>query len=145
MTRRLLIILLWLACTGILSYFFLTKLLCKKYFYYSPDGQRVVTRLEYGPIFFPQFTYFTLGRHKGIIAPTSYIRPIYSGRDGGFVVLMHWTDSSCIFYFPHGRYDSINTGKEFHLQELSEYSNEWKKMADDTVSGNNKILTEYLF
>jgi hypothetical protein len=118
---------------------------CKKYYYYSPDRTMVVTRLEYLPIVLPQMTYFIPDKHEGIFPPKAYVKPIYSGRDGGFTILMHWTDTSCIFYFPHGKYDANGLDNRFQLEKLSENSVEWIEMASDTISGKNKVLTEYKF
>lgn len=123
----------------------LPTFIVKRYYYYSPDKRRVVTRVEYLPYILSQSTYFTLGLYEEITPPKNHIRPIYSGRDGGFVLLMHWTDSSCNFYFPHGLYGSRGLGSSFQLIKLDQASDQWKEMAADTVGGNNKILTEYTF
>lgn len=124
---------------------FISTFFVKKQYYYSPDKDRMVTRLEYVPYLLRQSTYFIQGQYDGIMPPSTYIKPVYSGRDGGFVLLMHWTDTSCIFYFPHGLYESNGLGSEFQLKKLNEDSQQWREMVADTLNGNNKVLTEYNF
>lgn len=113
------------------------------YYYYSPDGDSAVTRIEYTPLLAPHCTFFVYGKIEDAILPQSYIRPVYSGRDGGFVLIFNWQNNICTFYAPHGNYDTTNLPRNLRFQKIDEYSDEWKRLREDTV--NNRFLTEYKY
>src|SRR5688572_5409291 len=124
-------------------YLAIVVLTCRTRFFYSPDKKRVVTRMDYLPLMLPQRTYFTSGQYHGVFPPSKYFRPVYSGRDGGFVLLLHWTDSTCILYNPFNRVDSAGSMTDFETRQINTNSKEWTELRGDTLAGNNILLSEY--
>jgi hypothetical protein len=115
------------------------------HYYYSPDKTRTVTRIEYKPLLEGHGEFFVYGRVDKCEVPSSYISPIYSGRDGGFVLLLHWNDTVCTLVAPYGRFDTIRLTPQFKYRRINENSAEWQQMRNDTAGGNNLLLTEYKF
>jgi hypothetical protein len=147
-TRRnkLIVLIVALCVTLILSIrVYFNKIQYNFHYYHSPDRTRIITRIEYKPLLKGHAAFFVYGRIDKPEIPTSYISPIYSGRDGGFVLLLHWNDSVCTLVAPYGRIDTINLTPQFRYRRINENSLEWQQMKSDTAGGNNLLLTEYKF
>ena len=114
------------------------------YSYDSPDGKESITVVQHNPILGSHEIFFVYGRDYQTAVPHAYVKPIYSGRDGGFVLLINWSDTGCTLVAPFGSFDTVNLDSRLKFKIQHPYSKKWKQLRADTLKGNNVLVTDYL-
>ena len=102
--------------------------------YHFSNQDKYITKIEYKSVLFGNSTYFTDGKYSKRSVPNSFVKPIYSGIDGGYDVVLHSVEGKLYIYGYNGYFETKNLNDNFTFDKLKSdkgNSERWKEMLSD--------------